>query len=721
MDSVMAPTAPEVDAHGVCPVPDAWRRGPAAGASTGTGAEPTKITLHHRERRAYVYVRQSSPKQVQQHRESQRNQHALVQRAIGLGWAPRQVHVIDADLGQSGQDPNRRGFQELVAEVSLGRVGIVLAYEASRLARSNADWYALLDLATVVGVLIADADGVYDPRSYNDRLLLGLRGMFSEAELHLLQLRLVAGRRRQIERGTYQQQLPTGLVRLADGRVVQDPDQEVQRMLALVFERFARLGSCQKLLRSLRDDGLLLPRWQTCGARRGELVWKRPSDAALYDILKNPAYAGAFVYGRHGRHPDWRPGQPERLAHRPMAEWVVHRDAYPAYIPWEQFVATQDRLADNASRFATGSRGAPRRGPALLVGLLVCGHCGRRLRVNYVSHSHVQYFCAALNRAYGAPTCLHVAAAPIEAAVVAAFFEAIAPAELSLLDDVLAAQRADAARVAQQYADRVARAEYEAHLARKGYMAVDPENRLVAAELERRWESALQALAAAREAAERVAQPPAAPTLTPELRAQLQDVGRHLPTLWTSGRLRPEHKKELLRSLVRRVIVARPVASTVEVKIVWVSGAMSPLTLHPSVHRAVDVGDYARVVERVLALAREGHPDGEIARRLTAEGFRSARRANVPPDWVGKIRRAHRQPSLADQFRWLDQIDRQWTVRGLTRLLQVKRSWVYHHIRAGHIPTTRHPATGHHLIPNAPTLLAQLQARCAVAVPHPPG
>jgi DNA invertase Pin-like site-specific DNA recombinase len=336
-----------------------------------TLAPPATITTRHLSRQAYVYVRQSSPHQVQHHRESQHNQYALVQRAIALGWVPEHVQVIDADLGQSGQDGRRRGFQELVAEVSLGHVGIVLAYEASRLARSNADWYALLDLATVVGTLIGDADGVYDPRSYNDRLLLGLRGMFSEAELHLLRLRLEAGRRRQLERGTYQQQLPTGLVRLPDGRVVKDPDQQVQRTLALVFERFARLGSCQRVLRSLRDDGVLLPRWQTCGPQQGELVWKRPSDAALYDVLRNPAYAGAFVYGRHGRHPQWRPGQPERLTRRPMEAWIIQRDAYPAYVSWEQYLANQARLANNASRFAQRSQGAPRSGAALLAGLVV--------------------------------------------------------------------------------------------------------------------------------------------------------------------------------------------------------------------------------------------------------------------------------------------------------------------------------------------------------------
>jgi DNA invertase Pin-like site-specific DNA recombinase len=219
-----------------------------------------KITARHRERQAYVYVRQSTPKQVQHHQESQRNQYALVQRALDLGWPASQVHVIDADLGHSGQDGQRPGFQALVAAVSLGRVGMILAYEASRLARNNADWYTLLDLATVVGTLMADTEGVYDPRQYNDRLLLGLRGLLSEAELHVLHLRMEAGRQRQIERGTYRQPLPTGLVRGADGRVVKDPDLQVQHTIDLVFARFTHLGSCQKVLRSLRDDGILLPR-----------------------------------------------------------------------------------------------------------------------------------------------------------------------------------------------------------------------------------------------------------------------------------------------------------------------------------------------------------------------------------------------------------------------------------------------------------------------------
>lgn len=358
---------------------------------------PEKITPRHRDQPAYIYIRQSSPKQVHHHRESQVNQYALVERAVALGWPAERVRVIDADLGQSGQDSSRPGFRELVAEVSLGQVGLVLAYEASRLARNNADWYALLDLAALRGTLIADTDGVYDPSTYNDRLLLGLRGMLSEAELHLIQPRMVAGRQRQIERGAYRQQLPTGLVRLPDGRVVKDPDLQVQRTLALVFARFAELGSCAKVVRRFRDEGLRLPRRQTGGPWVGELHWKPPSETAVYEILHNPAYAGAFVYGRHRRDPACPPGQHARRRNQPMTEWpVIHHDAYPADIDWATFTANQERLADNASRYAARQRGAVRAGPALLVGLVTRGSCGRQLLVEYKTAHH--YACAALSK-----------------------------------------------------------------------------------------------------------------------------------------------------------------------------------------------------------------------------------------------------------------------------------------------------------------------------------
>lgn len=676
---------------------------------TATAAD--KIAPRHRERRAYVYVRQSTPKQVQQQRESQVNQYALVQRAIALGWPPERVHVIDADQGQSGRDGARAGFQALVAEVSLGRVGLVLAYEASRLARNNADWYTLLDLATVVGTLIADADGVYDPRHYNDRLLLGLRGMLSEAELHVLQQRMCEGRLRQVERGVYRQRLPTGLVRLEDGRVVKDPDLAVQRALDLVFAQFAQVGSCQKVLRRLRDAGALLPRRQWAGPQAGDVVWRRPTDAAIYDILRNPAYAGAFVYGRHGPHPERRPGQ-SRPVNRPIEEWTaVHRGVYPAYITWEQFMANRARMADNASNFAQRMRGLPRQGQALLTGLVVCGRCGRQMKVSYKPRP--RYLCDALNHTHAAAMCLTLDGAAIEEAVVDAFFAALAPAELDLLEDVLAAQRADRDRLRQHHADQVARAEYEARFAERQYRAVDPDNRLVAAELERRWELALRAVAEAREAAERAATPPP-PAPDPRWREQLRDLGAHLPGLWQSGRLTPEQQKALLRSLIRRIILTRPAPDTIEVKIVWVSGAITPLAVHPPIHRSANLTDHDALVAQILALSAAGHGDEEIARRLTARGARSARRrAGITAATVGNLRRAAGAVSVTHQFRTRDRIDGHWTIYGLARHLGVTRDWLYERIRRGTLPAARHPVTRHYLIPDDSALLARLTEACA--------
>jgi DNA invertase Pin-like site-specific DNA recombinase len=671
-----------------------------------------KITLQQQERRAYVYVRQSTQTQVRHHRTSQDNQYALVERAQALGWPRERIFVIDDDLGQSGQDSARKGFQELVSAVSLGQVGLILAYEASRLARSNADWYRLLDLAALVGALLADTEGVYDPRNYNDRLLLGLRGILSEAELHLLHLRMQAGRRRQIEQGTYRQVLPTGLVRLPDGRVAKDPDLQIQHTIALVLERFAALRSCQKVLRSFRDEGVLVPRRQTAGLYAGELWWKRPSAPAIYAIVRNPAYAGAFAHGRTQVHLQRPPGTPGRHVRQPMAEWTaVHQNVYPAYISWEQFMANQEQLADNASAFDRRARGAPREGRALLAGLAVCGRCGHQMRVGYkVSH---RYLCHALSEDYRAPQCLSLEGTGIDAAVVAAFFSALAPAELDLLEDVLAAQRAEYDQRAQQYADQIKRAEYEARLAQRQYQAVDPENRLVAAELERRWELALRALVEAREARERFDQTPPVPLLDPALRDQLCDLGPQLPALWDSGQLTPAHKKALLRSLIRRVILSRPTPERIEIKVVWVSGAYSLLSVPTTVHRGGSLPTYEQFVARILELSTQGYQDAVIAQRLTEEGFRSARRLVISPKTVEKIRRTHGQKALTGVFNAADQIEGCWTVGGLARHLGMSSDWVRNRIVRGQVPARHHPLTGRYLIADDPAILELLKREVA--------
>jgi DNA invertase Pin-like site-specific DNA recombinase len=674
----------------------------------------SKISASHLERDAFVYVRQSTPRQVQRNTEGRRNQEALAERATALGWSPMRVRVIDSDLGLSGKSAEgREGFRELSGEVSLGNAGIVLCYEASRLARNNADWYALLDLCTLRGTLIADSQGVYDPRTYDDRLLLGLRGMMSEAELHLLRMRLDAGKARQIEEGTYRQGLPTGLVRLEDGRVVKHPDLHVRKAIDLVFERFASLGTMSKVLKSLLADGVSLPRFRYVGERHGELLWCRPTRSNIHEFLSNPAYAGAFVYGRRATVHGGGEDSPNRTT-RPMDQWTaIHHGVYPAYISWEQFVANRERLRQNGYRLAESMRGAPRSGPALLAGLAVCGHCGRGMSVVYGgSKGKGGYICNALPSNHGAKSCLYAPRVNTDKAVVEAFFAAMRPAELDLLEEALQSQSAERERLLEHHRDNVKAARYEARLAERRYRAADPENRLVAGELERSWEMALRALAEAEEASESFERERPPVELDPALRAQLSDLGKRLPEMWDSGRLSAEHKKELLRSLIRRTVLSRPRSDSTEIRIVWISGAVSTLSVGQPLRRARDISGYEEMVERILALTAEGLTDAKIARALTEEGFRAARgKEGIPKNFVRDVRRERGVSSLYETQKGVEKLEGKWTVLGLSRELGVDDGRIYRLIHNGALATERHPKSGRFLVADDPELLAELRRR----------
>jgi DNA invertase Pin-like site-specific DNA recombinase len=675
-----------------------------------------KVQPAHLARKALVYIRQSSPKQVRENVGSQFNQRALVDRARALGWPPERIDVLDGDLGQSGAaTAGRQAFQALTAAVALGQVGIVLGWEVSRLARNNADWYQLLDLAALFGTLMADAEGVYDPRAYNDRLLLGLKGTMSEAELHMLRERLTAGRLSRVRRGEYVQRLPTGLVRLADGRVEQDPDVQVRQAIELVFTQFAALGSCQRVMRYFKQQGLRLPRRQTGGLQRGELLWRKPAADAIYEILQNPAYAGAFVYGRRPTDPTRRrPGRPTTgVVRKPLAEWTsIHPDAYPAYISWEQYLANRARLADNSRRYAERcSRGAPRQGAALLQGLATCGQCGRVMKVVY-KQPGVRYACYGLSKAFGEPACAHLDGASIETFVVSAFFQALEPAQLDVLAEVLTERQREHERLAQWHRQQVVRARYEAELARRRYTAVDPENRLVAAELERHWEAALRTLREAEEAAAHFAGRPVEPDLPPALRERLAYLSQALPAFWAGKELSNELRKRLLRSLMARVILKRIAPDRVQVRIVWVSGHFSEGVVIPPIHRQAAVTGYETMVTRIEALWREGRTDAAIAEALTAEGFRSARSSRVSTATILKIRRRYHWVSRYHVHRRAVRLDGRWTVHGLAQALGVDRNWLYRRIARGTLVAPvliRTEPYGAYLIEDDPLLIERLR------------
>jgi len=464
------------------------------------GSEP-RIRSPHLSRQALIYVRQSHPNQVQRHPESARRQYGLVERAAHLGWPRDQIVVIDDDQGKSGAgsaaSQGRDGFARLVAAVSLGEVGLVLALEVARLARNSAEWYRLLDLASYTGTLIADDATVYDPRLFNDRLLLGLRGTISEVELHCIQERLQGARLSKARRGELPVRVPAGYLADRAGQIDVDPDQEVQGAIRTIFTQFERLGTVTAVLHFFNDHGLLVPRRRWHAASGSRIVWLRPSYQALHTVLTNPVYAGAYVYGQRGPLPGTPSGlgtAPRRHRYAVDEAAVLLRDHHPAFISWERFLATRAALRDNALQFQP-SRGAPRGGNGLLQGLVVCGRCGSRMRLHYGDTS-TAYVCLTRHQRYGEPLCQSLTVDHVDRAVSEAFLAVIQPAQIAAALALAADVERDRAAAQRQWELRRERARYEAERAFRQYDLCEPENRLVARELEARWNAQLRAVAA---------------------------------------------------------------------------------------------------------------------------------------------------------------------------------------------------------------------------------
>lgn len=446
-----------------------------------------KVAPHHLDRLAVVYVRQSTLQQIEQHRESTRLQHGLADRACRLGWPRPKVVVIDEDLGLSAASAvGRAGFQRLVAEVGLGHVGIVLGFEVSRLARSCRDWYQLLEICALAGTLIADSDGLYDPALYNDRLLLGLKGTMSEAELHIMRARLDAGRRHKAARGELGFALPRGYLRRGS-EVTFDPDERVREVIATVFDVFARRRSVHGVLRYLVAHGIALPDRQRAGSAKGELIWCPPRRSALINLLTSPIYAGAYVYGRRAAGGHGRPARsnPSRTA----GEWqVLIKDRLPAYIDWDRYEENLAQLRANQAKHG----GMPRGGPSLLAGLLICGRCGYRMATCYRTNGHdLRYQCSRGSVSKAEGSCQSVAGRAIDAAVETLLLEALRPSAIAVSLALAEQVEIDRAQRCRHRALKLEQAAYEVARAERQYNAVEPENRLVARSLEKRWEAAL--------------------------------------------------------------------------------------------------------------------------------------------------------------------------------------------------------------------------------------
>jgi DNA invertase Pin-like site-specific DNA recombinase len=658
---------------------------------------------HHLRRKAVIYIRQSTGHQVLTNTESQQLQHAMREHARHLGWPDDRIEVVETDMGRTAQSTERRdGYKALLAEVALGQVGIVLSYESTRLSRNCTDWYPLLDLCAYNQCLIADRDGVYDAATPNGRLLLGMKGIVSEVELHTLRGRLIAGVQQKAQRGDLALALPAGLLRHDDGGVVKDPDRAVQQAITLVFQTFLERKSANQVVRLLRDQGLRLPRRH----RNRDTVWRTPTVAAVLAILRNPAYAGTFAYGKTQTQVPPGGGRPQQRR-RPLSEWkVIVHDRYPAYVTWETFERIEAILDDNYAAYEHNRRrGVPRQGAALLQGMVYCGRCGHKMMVQYKGGN--EYLCNYLRGQTQAPVCQRLPADPVDQQVVAAFFEALAPAELDLYDHALAQRRQQQQEVdrAQQYA--LQRLEYEADRARHRYEQVDPAYRLVAAELERRWEAALQALQEAQEQYTRVRQAPeedVALAMPPALREALGTLGQSLPTLWHQDTLSRAQRKALLRCLMEKVVLDRQAPDTIATRIVWRGGAVSELAVPCAVGTLADLSDFAQLEAHILRLEAQGHSDEAIAELLTSKGFRSPQRPRVLASTVQTLRlrhgRLHRyrgpRPRRVAGF---------LTVSQLATALGVKAHWLYHLMSQGRIVVQRDEATGLYLFPDRPETL----------------
>ena len=607
-----------------------------------------KIADQHLSKQACIYIRQSTPAQVRFNQESMDRQYNLVNKAMSLGWDQARIRVLDRDLGQTGSVPNRRvDFKTLVSDVAMGQIGAIFSLEASRLARSNQDWHRLLELCAITDTLVIDEDGVYHPGEFNDGLILGMKGTFAQAELHIIRGRLHGGKLNKASRGELRFPLPVGFV-YDDDRIVIDPDQEVQGAVRAVFELFAREGTAYGVVRRFQEMGLRFPRRSYGGAWNGKLIWGRLTHGRTRSMLVNPAYAGVYVFGRYQSAKQVAPSGEIITRTRPMPEasWrVTIRDHHEGYIDWDQFVANRERLAANRTNGEVLPNPA-REGLCLLQGLTLCGQCGRRLTVRYTGNDGVYpvYQCIWRHREALAPrACLSVPATPLDQAMSERLVHAVTPVTIDLALAALADLETRDREIGGQWRMRIERARYEAELAERRYEAVDPGNRLIAATLEQRWNDALQGLHDL-EAEFAAFQQQTMRVVTDEQKQQIKRLAEDFPRLWTAPTTTHRDRKRILRLLVRDVTVSGgSEPKMIKLQICWQGGATETLDVRLPPNRADAMRYPEAFVTRVRELAAT-HDDDEIVQLLGAEGYQSSSGKPLTQSMIQWVRHKHRIP-----------------------------------------------------------------------------
>lgn len=632
-----------------------------------------KVEARHLKRNAYLYVRQSTLRQVFENTESTQRQYALKQRATTLGWKADQIVVVDTDLGQSGASAvDRAGFQKLVADVGMGRAGIVMGLEVSRLARNSTDWHRLLEICALTDTLILDEDGIYDPAHFNDRLLLGLKGTMSEAELHMLRARLIGGMMNKARRGELQMRLPVGLTYDAAGRVALDPDRQVQQTLRTFFETFRRTGSAMATVKEFRRQGLTFPRRVGHGPNKGEIIWGPLLHHRALWLLHNPRYAGAFCYGRSRQ----RKLGDTRYKKLPREEWFsLIRDAHAGYISWDDFERNQELLRENSAAHGDDRRRSPpREGPALLQGIVICGHCGARMTVRYLrSRGQLvpEYMCQRDGIEHGVAVCQRLSGAVIDEAVGKLVMEALTPMTLEI---TLAIQNEVEARFIEADALRrkhVERAQYEADLVRRRFLRVDPDNRLVADSLEAEWNGKLRALAEAQE--QYVRQRDADRfVFDQEQRTKILSLANDLPALWRDPATPIRERKRMLRLLIDDVTLIK--GNDVTVHIRFRGGVTQTFSLPRPLPawklRQLDP-DLIAEIDRLI----DHHTDGEIAAMLRERGVRTYE-GTVPNRFlIARVRHDYRLKSRYDRLREAGMLTRFEMAKTLGVAVSTVKAW----------------------------------------------